>query len=357
MRRFKNLFVISLCILSVLTMPAWADSVFAGTSDIGVFINGTAIDFPDVKPFLSDDRTFVPIRFVSEQFGATVNWVSDTDEITVKNGGDIIKLTIGSKTVTRNGASSSIDAAPMLIGGRTMVPLRFVSEQLGAAVEWDDSSNSVQISTVKTDTVYTVKSGDTFWHISSIYGISIEQLTAANPDMNPEKLTVGQQINLPSGTALQETDPAEAAENPSISRGGERTISLNCTADELIAYAERFLGSPYAYGGASPAGFDCSGFVQYVVANFDGYLPHSSSGQYQYGAAIGRDDLKPGDLVFFSTSNDPTKIGHVGIYIGEGKFIHSPQANGSVEISNMTNVYFAQYYYGATRMHLKSESE
>ena len=142
-----------------------------------------------------------------------------------------------------------------------------------------------------------------------------------------------------------------------VSRGSERTISLACTADDLIAYAKKFIGTPYAYGGASPTGFDCSGFVQYVVANFGGYLPHSSSDQYQYGAPVERDELQPGDLVFFSTSGDSAKIGHVGIYIGDGKFIHSPQSNGSVEISNMTNVYFDQYYYGATRMNLESESE
>jgi cell wall-associated NlpC family hydrolase len=149
-----------------------------------------------------------------------------------------------------------------------------------------------------------------------------------------------------------QTDPINK-EIPVVSRGGGRTVSLNCTADELIEYAKEYLGVPYVYGGATPDGFDCSGFTQYVAAHFDGYLPHSSSEQYHYGISIEKEELKPGDLVFFETSDDSDEIGHVGIYIGDGKFIHAPQSGGSVEISNLSNVYFDKQYYGAIRLDIE----
>ncbi|HVI41367.1 MAG TPA: NlpC/P60 family protein, partial [Anaerovoracaceae bacterium] len=194
------------------------------------------------------------------------------------------------------------------------------------------------------------------------YGVSIEELLKINPELNPDKLMIGQQLNLPLESAAKEPDSSSAEEEsgspvdvteeetPVVSRGGGRTISLNCMADEFVEYAEEYLGIPYAYGGATPDGFDCSGFTQYIAANFGGHLPHSSGEQYYYGISIEKEDLQLGDLVFFETSDDTKKIGHVGIYIGDGKFIHAPQSGGYVEISNLSNVYFDQYYYGAIRM-------
>ena len=255
-----------------------------------------------------------------------------------------------------------MDVAPVITDDRTMVPLRFVSEQFGAVVNWDVLNNSVLITTAKSNTVYTVKTGDTLWQIALTYGVSIEELSKVNPELNPDKLMIGQQLNLPLASAAREPDSSSAAEEeksqvkstdseaPAVSRGGGRTISLSCTADEFVEYAEEYLGAPYAYGGTTPDGFDCSGFTQYVAAHFGGHLPHSSSEQYYYGISIEKEDLKPGDLVFFEASDNSKKIGHVGIYIGDGKFIHAPQAGGSVEISNLSNVYFDQYYYGAIRM-------
>jgi Cell wall-associated hydrolases (invasion-associated proteins) len=264
--------------------------------------------------------------------------------------------------------------APAITDGRTMVPLRFVSEELGATVDWDGQNNSVLITTVKPDLIYTVKEGDTLWRISQSYGVSVDEISKENPGMNPDKLIIGQRLNLPAGSVgkgsntssgVNTSDPSQNTEdsedqtnlsdqdNPVVSRGGGRTVSLNCTADELVEYAKEYLGVPYAYGGATPDGFDCSGFTQYVTENFGGYLPHSSSEQYHYGISVDKDELQPGDLVFFGTSGNTNQIGHVGIYIGDGKFIHAPQSGGTVEISNMSNVYFDRYYYGAVRMELK----
>lgn len=363
MNRLKIKLLSSLFTLAILLAVGYSNCSFADTGDVGVYINGAVVEFPDAKPYISDNRTLVPVRFISEHLGADVDWNGDTNTVTVTKDGESIELIIGSTEVVEKGAIHSMDVAPVITEGRTMVPLRFVSEQLGVDVDWDSSSNSVIINTEKSDgtEVYAIKTGDTLWKIASTYGVSLDELINANPGMNPDKLMVGQQIYLPSGAVEGQDSSSEEAdtddqddttdeETPVVSRGGGRAISLDCSADELVEYAKEFLGVPYQYGGATPDGFDCSGFTQYVVANFDGYLPHSSSEQYSYGISVEKDELQPGDLVFFSSSGDSSKIGHVGIYVGDGKFIHAPQAGGSVELSNMTNVYFAQYYYGAVRM-------
>jgi uncharacterized protein YgiM (DUF1202 family) len=117
----------------------------------------------------------------------------------------------------------------------------------------------------------------------------------------------------------------------------------------IVEYAKTFLGTPYAYGGNTPRGFDCSGFVQYVMANFGVTMPHSSHDQYSIGVRVEKSQLMPGDLVFFKYSSS-YRLNHVGIYVGNGNFIHSPVPGQAVQIDSLTTGYFSYYYYGATRV-------
>ena len=111
----------------------------------------------------------------------------------------------------------------------------------------------------------------------------------------------------------------------------------------VVGIAMHYLGTPYVWGGASPSGFDCSGFVMYVFAQVGVSLPHSSYAQYGYGSAVSRGDLQPGDLVFFDG------LGHVGIYVGGGSFIHAPHTGDVVKISSLSG-WYASTYVGARRL-------
>ncbi|MBE6994704.1 MAG: hypothetical protein E7423_08710 [Ruminococcaceae bacterium] len=118
------------------------------------------------------------------------------------------------------------------------------------------------------------------------------------------------------------------------------------TRQQIVDYAASFLGCPYVYGGTSPKGFDCSGFTRYVYAHFNISLPHSSASQYKSSVTkIKRSELKLGDLVFFSSGG--SGVGHVGIYVGGGNFIHAPRPGKSVTYDSLDSNYYSSHYIGA----------
>jgi cell wall-associated NlpC family hydrolase len=112
----------------------------------------------------------------------------------------------------------------------------------------------------------------------------------------------------------------------------------------VVGVAMSQLGTPYVWGGSAPGGFDCSGLVMWAYAQVGVSLPHSSYALYGMGVPVSRDQLQPGDLVFFDG------LGHVGIYIGGGQFIHAPHTGDVVKISNLGEGWYAATYVGARRI-------
>jgi len=150
--------------------------------------------------------------------------------------------------------------------------------------------------------------------------------------------------------AQQQQAPAQALSNtvaPVASSNPSSSVSSGPapppTHSSVVSIAMRYLGTPYVWGGASPAGFDCSGLVMYVFAQVGVSLPHSSYAQYGMGSPVSRDQLQPGDLVFFDG------LGHVGIYVGGGSFIHAPHTGDVVRISSLSG-WYASSYVGARRI-------
>jgi cell wall-associated NlpC family hydrolase len=127
------------------------------------------------------------------------------------------------------------------------------------------------------------------------------------------------------------------------------------TAQEVLMSALALTGTPYKFGGASPeTGFDCSGFVSYVfkqAANFT--LPHGARAISQIGKSIPVDQLQPGDLVFFNTLK--STFSHVGIYIGDDRFVHAPSTGGGVHVVNMKEAYWVKRFSGARRLEQTTE--
>ncbi|PNT92672.1 SH3 domain-containing C40 family peptidase [Clostridium thermosuccinogenes] len=138
------------------------------------------------------------------------------------------------------------------------------------------------------------------------------------------------------GTAATRTDKA----SDSLSKG-----------EKIVEYAKKFLGVPYIWGGTTPKGFDCSGLVYYVYKQFGINLPRTSKEQATKGTTVSKSDLKPGDLMFFDTSGaNNGVVTHVGIYIGNGKFIHASNPKSDVKITNVNDSFYVKAYIKSKRV-------
>jgi cell wall-associated NlpC family hydrolase len=133
----------------------------------------------------------------------------------------------------------------------------------------------------------------------------------------------------------QQAHKQSSASKPTVSASAS-SLSNADKANKVIAYAEQFLGTPYVWGGTSPSGFDCSGFMQYVFRSVGVDLPRVAADQQNVGTRISPDQVQPGDLVF---KGDPAY--HVGMYIGGGKWIQSPETGDVVKISNYNPASFS----------------
>lgn len=148
--------------------------------------------------------------------------------------------------------------------------------------------------------------------------------------------------------------PAPAPDKQEEEADTSAPTVTNGSGSDIAAFALQFVGVPYVYGGASPSGFDCSGFTKYVFAQFGVSLPHGATPQLNYGVSVSRDDLQPGDLVFFQgTYATSSAASHCGIYVGGGQFAHSASGgNRGITVSNLSDAYYSRHYLTARRIEL-----
>jgi cell wall-associated NlpC family hydrolase len=149
------------------------------------------------------------------------------------------------------------------------------------------------------------------------------------------------------GVAIVLAACSTASPRPSVS---ERPTDSG-SGQRVVAIAKKHVGAPYRWGGSSPSGFDCSGFVRYVYAQVGVELPHNAAQQYQLGTPVARDQLEPGDLVFFD------RLRHNGIYVGGGRFIHSRQTGKRVAIAGLDDEWYTTHFAGARRLNLRAAPE
>ncbi len=179
--------------------------------------------------------------------------------------------------------------------------------------------------------LYTVEAGDTLMSIAAKEGVTLTALQEANPNTSATTLQVGQELVIPSASAVSQL--------PSPSPLGQQLASL----------VLKMGGVRYVYGGTSPAvGFDCSGLVYYVAHLVGLDVPRTASQQFQAGVSVPAGDLQPGDLGFYDTQGYAS---HVGIYIGNGQFVQAEHPGTVVHVSDLSNPYWANSFIGARRLY------
>lgn len=186
---------------------------------------------------------------------------------------------------------------------------------------------------------HVVRRGDTLSSIARRHSVSAASLAAINDLANPDRLYPGQRLAIRRTTNLPPHRRVVSA-SAQPSRGQKWGSSL-------LASAFRHMGVRYAWGGMSPRGFDCSGFIGYVMRSVGVLLPRTAAELYVSGRPVPTDQLRVGDIVFFETTRPGPS--HAGIYIGNDQFIHASSGFGRVTVTSMDYPYYKPRYMGARR--------
>ena len=193
----------------------------------------------------------------------------------------------------------------------------------------DANTSSSILATLSKGTAVTVLTQSGSWYAVSYNG--------TNGYVSQQYVTLG--------TSLPAEDTGSSSTDNTTS-----SVPSSGSGSSAVSIAYQYLGVPYVYGGASPSGFDCSGFTMYVYNQLGISLPHGATPQLKYGTYVSRSELQPGDLVFFSDGSYPAS--HVGIYVGDDQFIHasSSSSNGyCVCVSSLNTNYYSRNFVGGRR--------
>ncbi|OCT13584.1 copper amine oxidase [Paenibacillus pectinilyticus] len=309
-----------------------ATSVHADESPSpSVYLDGHLLSF-QTPAVIENGYSLVPMRTLFEAEGAQITWDESTRTVTAKKNNDVFTYQIGEMAAYKNQQRLELPIAGKIIDGSTMVPLRFISETLGNLVAWHDYSRSITISSVH-DYETTIQ-----------YGVNLR----TTPDKDTTDNSVLRMLSKSDKIHVIREMDANWLEVQTqdgtfgfISAAPMYTDYLNQSsltakkADALITFGSKFIGTPYEFGAApgQTNTFDCSSFVQHVfseVLSID--LPRVSYDQALKGKEVGIDELRKGDLLFFSARG--LDIGHVAIYAGDNQLLHTYSKDLGVHIES-----------------------
>jgi peptidoglycan endopeptidase LytE len=304
LKPFAQRFILSCAFVSIACTAAVMPTQAAAVDTVKIQVNDELVQFPDAQPFIDGSSTLqVPLRLLSEKLGYQVDWRMEGAEVKVSltNQKQAISLQTGAIQAIVNGKTTSLEGSAVFKDGRAYVPLRFISETFGSPISWDNPN----------------------W------------LAIVQADGKVHKSA----WVAPAPATTQATAPAQVTTQATA----QAPAPAQTMTDQIVQTANTFIGVPYVWGGTTPRGFDCSGFVRYVFQEKGIELPRTSVQMHsQAGTPV--TDLQVGDLVFFKGS-----VNHVGIYLGNDQFISATSSRG-VKIDSLSSRYWGARYIGAKRV-------
>ncbi|HYF76922.1 MAG TPA: stalk domain-containing protein [Symbiobacteriaceae bacterium] len=243
-----------------------------------------------------------------------------------------------------DGRELGLAVAPIIENSRTLFPMRDLLEALGASVSWDQTTRTV--TSTLNDTTIMAQIGNTQASVNGkLVTLDVPPRIVEDRTLVPLRFFVenfGMSVSWENETRTVVIETERATE-PVVSRGNSRS------GETALRTAQALVGTPYAWGGTSPdTGFDCSGFIWYVSSQAGAELPRTSQEMFEVGTSVPLEELRAGDLVFFETYAPGAS--HVGIYDGNGGFVHAQSAETGVKVTSLDNPWWSSRYLGARRI-------
>lgn len=244
-----------------------------------------------------------------------------------------------------DGRELDLTVAPIIENSRTLFPMRGLLEALGASVNWDPATRTV-MSTLNGTTIV-AQIGNTQASVNGkVVTLDVPPRIVEDRTLVPLRFFVenfGMSVSWEDETRTVVIE-TERTPEPVVSRSGSRS------AETALRTAQGLVGLPYAWGGTSPeTGFDCSGFIWYISQQAGVEMPRTSQEMFEVGTSVPLEELRAGDLVFFETYAPGAS--HVGIYDGNGGFVHAQSAETGVKVTSLDNPWWSSRYLGARRVY------
>lgn len=235
--------------------------------------------------------------------------------------------------------------APRVENERTLVHAATLLRAMGGQVDWVQESQTV-VATLGTHKIETKLNSDTAYVNGEAVPLDVPARADSGYVIIPLRFFVEKLGLAVTWDQANYTVMLDSTRSTVVSRDGD-TVSR--TGAAVAQAGLKLVGTPYAWGGTSPdVGFDCSGFVYYLGKLYGVTLPRTSYDMFELGVAVKQADLQPGDLVFYTTYAPGAS--HVGVYIGEGKFVHSQNESTGVIVTELSREWWASRYLGARRV-------
>ena len=290
----------------------------ATAKPISMYMDGRQLQ-SETPPVVVNGSTLVPMRGIFEAQGAKLLWNDASKTVTATKGNTTLTYRIGDQTAHLNGQTLYLSVPGQITNGNSLIPLRFVSEALGSIVKWEPGTKSIWITS------------PVEYEASILQGVNLRTSPDSKNDANSlgllpasEKVHVIREVNalwLEVQTKNNQTGYISA--KPKYTDYSSPAL-IQKQGNELIDAGSKYLGAPYVFGASSDQTktFDCSSFVKRVFADTLSIdLPRVSYDQAKVGKEVKLDDLRVGDLLFFTARK--LDIGHVAIYAGNNQILHT----------------------------------